>query len=33
MAGHIVYMAKRRKEQEVLVTIPERQSSTLMTYA
>jgi len=30
---HIVYMAKRRKEQEVSVTILERQSSTLTTYA
>jgi hypothetical protein len=27
MAGHIAYVAKKRKEQEVLVTIPERQSS------
>jgi hypothetical protein len=31
MAGHIAYMANRRKEEEVLVTVPEKQSSTLTT--
>jgi hypothetical protein len=31
MAGHIAYMAKRRKEQEVLITMLERHCSTWTT--